>query len=155
STNAGRRARLKDFGADLAIDTAEPNWSEKVLAATDKKGVDLIVDQVSASVANENMKAAAVLGRIVNVGRLGGQKGEFDFDLQALKVTDHTAAPSRPRSGEGVGEIAQARPAALGEHVEGGKPPLPIDKAFPLEQAAAALAHMRANQHFGKIVLTA
>src|SRR5262249_45093945 len=34
STNAGRRERLKDFGADLAIDTTEPNWSEKVLAAT-------------------------------------------------------------------------------------------------------------------------
>ena len=29
-----------------------------------------------------------------------------------------------------------------------------IDRTFPLEEAAAAQAHMRANQHFGKVVLT-
>jgi NADPH2:quinone reductase len=37
--------------------------------------------------------------------------------------------------------------------VEAGKLSLPIDKTFPLEQVADALAMMRANQHFGKIVL--
>ena len=101
STNAGRRARLKEFGADLAIDTTQPEWSEEVLAATDKKGVDLIVDQVSASVANQNLKAAAVLGRIVNVGRLGGFKGEFDFDLHAMKRIDYIGVTFRTRSPRG------------------------------------------------------
>jgi NADPH2:quinone reductase len=38
--------------------------------------------------------------------------------------------------------------------VESGKLALPVDKTFPLAEAPAALAHMRANQHFGKIVLT-
>jgi NADPH2:quinone reductase len=154
STNAGRRARLKEFGADLAVDTGEANWSEKVQAATDKKGVDLIIDQVSASVANENMKAASILGRIVNVGRLGGTKGEFDFDLHALKRIDYIGVTFRTRSVEEVREIARAMRADLWGHVESGKLALPIDKTFPLDQAAAALAHMRANQHFGKIVLT-
>jgi NADPH:quinone reductase len=153
STKAGRRERLKDFGADLAVDTTEPNWSDKVLAATDKKGIDLTVDQVSASVANENMKAAAVLGRIVNVGRLGGFKGEFDFDLHALKRIDYIGVTFRTRSVEEVREIVRAMRADLGGDVESGKLALPIDRTFPLDQAAAALAHMRANQHFGKIVL--
>jgi NADPH2:quinone reductase len=153
STNAGRRARLAEFGADLAVDTGEPNWSEKVLAATDKKGVDLIVDQVSASVANENMKAACVLGRIVNVGRLGGFKGEFDFDLHALKRIDYIGVTFRTRSVEEVREIVRAMRADLWGDVESGKLALPIDKTFPLDQAAAALAHMRENRHFGKIVL--
>ena len=31
---------------------------------------------------------------------------------------------------------------------------MPIDRTFPLEEAVAAQAHMRANAHFGKIVLT-
>ena len=153
STNDARRARLKEFGADLAVDTTEPNWSEKVLAATDGKGVDLIVDQVSASVANENMKAAAVLGRIVNVGRLGGFKGEFDFDLHALKRIDYIGVTFRTRSVEEVREIVRAMRADLWGDIEGGKLKLPIDRTFPLDQAAAALAHMRANKHFGKIVL--
>ena len=154
STNEGRRERLKEYGADLAVDTTEPNWSAKVLAATDGRGVDLIVDQVSASVANENMKAAAVLGRIVNVGRLGGFKGEFDFDLHALKRIDYIGVTFRTRSVEEVREIVQAMRADLWAHVENGGLSLPIDKTFPLDEAAAALEHMRANRHFGKIVLT-
>ena len=153
STNAARRERLKEFGADLAIDTTQPAWSEKVLAATEGKGVDLIVDQVSASVANENMKATAVLGRIVNVGRLGGFKGEFDFDLHALKRIDYIGVTFRTRSVEEVREIVRRMRADLWGDIESGRLKLPIDKTFPLDQAAAALAHMRANNHFGKIVL--
>jgi NADPH:quinone reductase-like Zn-dependent oxidoreductase len=153
STNAGRRQRLKEFGADIAIDTTQPDWSQEVLAATDKKGVDLIVDQVSASVANQNMKAAAVLGRIVNVGRLGGFKGEFDFDLHAMKRIDYIGVTFRTRSADEVREIVRAMRADLWPHVESGKLKLPIDRTFPLDQAAAALVHMRANAHFGKIVL--
>jgi NADPH:quinone reductase len=153
STNAARRERLKEFGADLAVDTTEKNWSATVLEATDKKGVDLIVDQVSASVANENMKAAAILGRIVNVGRLGGFKGEFDFDLHALKRIDYIGVTFRTRSVEEVREIVRRMRADLWGDVEAGKLALPIDRSFPLDQAAAALARMRANEHFGKIVL--
>src|SRR5215472_6667243 len=52
STNAGRRARLKDYGCDVAIDTSDPKWPEDVKKATGGKGVNLIVDMVSAPVAN-------------------------------------------------------------------------------------------------------
>ena len=155
STNGKRRERLKEFGADLAIDTTQKDWADEVLKATDKKGVDLIVDQVSASVANQNLKAAAVLGRIVNVGRLGGFKGEFDFDLHAMKRIDYIGVTFRTRSLEEVRAIVRVMRADLWPHVESGKLKLPIDRTFPLDQAAAALAHMRANAHFGKIVLVA
>jgi NADPH:quinone reductase len=154
STNPARRARLTEFGADLAIDTKDPAWPEAVTQATGGKGVDLIVDQVSASVANQNLKAAAILGRIVNVGRLGGTKGEFDFDLHALRRIDYIGVTFRTRSLEEVREIVRRMRADLWSAVEAGKLALPIDRSFPLEEAAAAQAHMRANAHFGKIVLT-
>jgi NADPH2:quinone reductase len=154
STNAGRRQKLAEFGADLAVDTTQPAWADEVLKATDGKGVDLIVDQVSASVANENLRAAAVLGRIVNVGRLGGFRGEFDFDLHAMKRIDYIGVTFRTRSLAEVRAIVRAMRADLWGDVESGKLRLPIDRAFPLNQAPAALAHMRANAHFGKIVLT-
>jgi NADPH2:quinone reductase len=154
STNAGRRARLAEFGADLAIDTTESGWSRHVLDATGGKGVNLIVDQISASVADENMKAAAVLGRIVNVGRLGGFKGTFDFDLHALKRIDYIGVTFRTRSADEVREIVRRMREDLWPHVESGRLALPIDRTYPLEQAAAALAHMKANAHFGKIALT-
>ena len=154
STNAERRAKLKEFGADLAIDTKAAGWVDEVLEATGGKGVDLIVDQVSASVANDNMKAAAVRGRIVNVGRLGGFKGEFDFDLHALKRIDYIGVTFRTRSVEEVREINRRMRQDLWSAVEAGTLALPIDRTFTLDQAGAALAHMKANQHFGKIVLT-
>ncbi|MBV8654068.1 MAG: zinc-binding dehydrogenase [Alphaproteobacteria bacterium] len=153
STKAGRRARLKEFGADLAIDPGEPGWPDQVIEATGGKGVDLIIDQVSASVANQNMAAAAVLGRIVNVGRLGGSKGEFDFDLHARKRIAYIGVTFRTRSLEEVREITRKMRADLGALIEAGALHLPIDRVFPLDEAAAAQAHMRANAHFGKIVL--
>src|SRR5579864_7702840 len=47
STNPERRARLKEFGADLAVDSSDPAWVDQVLKATSGEGVDLIVDQIS------------------------------------------------------------------------------------------------------------
>jgi NADPH2:quinone reductase len=154
STNAARRARLKEYGCDLPIDTSDPRWPEEVKKATGGKGVDVIVDMVSAPVANQNLEAACVLGRIVNVGRLGGQKGEFNFDLHALKRIDYIGVTFRTRSPEEVREIVKQMRADLWPAVEAGKLSLPIDKTFPLEKVAEALAMMKANQHFGKIVLT-
>lgn len=154
STNAARRARLAEYGADLAIDTGEPDWPDKVLAATGGKGVELIVDQVSASVANGNLKAAAVLGRIVNVGRLGGTRGEFNFDLHAMKRINYIGVTFRTRSTAEVTAIVERMRADLWDAVTARKLTLPLDRSFTLDEAPAALSHMDANQHFGKIVLT-
>lgn len=153
STNAARRARLAEFGCDLAIDTTDAAWPDQVSAATGGKGIDLTVDQISNGVMNGNMKAAAVLGRIVNVGRLGGFSGDFDFDLHAAKRIDYIGVTFRTRSVEEVREIVRLWREDLSPAVEAGTLRLPVDRTFPLDQAAAALAHMKANQHFGKIVL--
>lgn len=154
STNASRRDKLAEFGADLAVDTSDPNWADVVTKATDGRGVNLIIDQVSAGVMDANMKAAAILGRIVNVGRLGGFRGTFDFDLHAMKRIDYIGVTFRTRSLEEVRDINRRMRADLWDAIEAGKLALPIDRTFPLDDAAAALAHMKANAHFGKIVLT-
>jgi NADPH2:quinone reductase len=155
STNAERRAKLKDYGCDIAIDTGDTAWPDRVLEATGGKGVELIVDQVSASVANGNLRACAILGRIVNVGRLGGSRGEFDYDLHAMRRISYIGVTFRTRSLEEVREINRRMRADLWAAVEAGRLRLPLDRTFPLDEAVAALAHMKANQHFGKIVLLA
>ena len=120
STNAKRRAGLKDYGCDVAIDTSKPDWPEDVKKATGGKGVNLIVDMVSAPVAIGNLEAAALLGRIVNVGRLGGTKGEFNFDMHALKRIDYIGVTFRTRTPEEVREIVKAMRADLWPAVEAG-----------------------------------
>ncbi len=153
STNPDRRARLKDFGADVAVDTSDPNWPDLVLNATDGRGVDLVIDQVSGAIFNATMKATAILGRIVNVGRLGGGKAEFDFDLHASRRISYIGVTHRTRSVDELREETRAMWADLADVVKAKKLSLPVEKIFPLEQAKAAQEFMRANQHFGKILL--
>ena len=153
STNPERRARLAEFGATHALDTSDPAWVEQAREATGGTGVNVIVDQVSGAMANANMQAAAVLGRIVNVGRLGGAKAEFDFDLHALKRISYIGVTFRTRSIAEVREINRRMRADLEEAAAAGELRLPLDSSFALDAAADAVAHMRANRHFGKIVL--
>jgi NADPH2:quinone reductase len=80
STSAERRARLAGFGATHAVDTSDPAWVDEVLEATGGRGVDAVVDMVSGPLVSQTLRATAILGRIVNVGRLGGMAAEFDFD---------------------------------------------------------------------------
>src|SRR5215217_1918577 len=150
STNPVRRARLKEFGCDLAIDTTDPKWPEEVKKAAGGNGVDLIVDMVSGPTVNGSLEAAKILGRIVNVGRLGGAKGEFNFDLHASKRVDYIGVTNRTRTQAELNEVTRLMRADLWPAVEAGKLSLPIDKTFPLDKVADALAMMRANQHFGK-----
>ena len=153
STNDARRARLKEFGADLAVSTKDADWPKQVLDATGGKGVNLTVDMVSGPQVNQIMKATAVLGRIVNVGRLGGVKAEFDFDLHAMKRIDYIGVTFRTRTIEEVREILIKMRADLWDDVKAGRIKVPIDKTYPLAEAKAGHEHMRANQHFGKILL--
>jgi NADPH2:quinone reductase len=153
STNDARRARLREFGADLVIDSRKANWSEDVLKATDGKGVEVVIDMISGPVMNENMKATAVLGRIINVGRLGGGHTEFDCNLHANKRIAYIGVTHRTRSMDELrAEVSKMR-ADLWDAVSEGKLSLPIDRVFKLDDTEAAQAHMRTNAHFGKIVM--
>ncbi|WP_325342282.1 quinone oxidoreductase family protein [Xylophilus sp.] len=62
SSGRKRRGRLKEVGADLAVDSNASEWADQVLHATGGRGVDLVVDQISGKVANQNLRAAKVKG---------------------------------------------------------------------------------------------
>jgi len=154
STNPQRRAQLKEFGCDVALDPRDSYWPQEVKRVTGDKGVNLIVDLVSGDLVNQSLEAAALLGRIVNVGRLGGMKGEFDFDKHALKRIDYIGVTFRTRTIDEVREINRRMRADLWPAIEAGKLALPIYKTYKLAAITDALAMMRANQHFGKIVIS-
>jgi NADPH2:quinone reductase len=154
STDAMRRGRLKEFGADLAVDSSDPAWVDQVLKATDGEGVDLIVDQVSGKVASQNLAATKVKGRIVNVGRLGGTRGEFNFDLHAARRISYIGVTFRTRSIEEIREIFDEVRKDIWPAVESRKLQLPIDKVYPFAEIGKAFEHMEANKHLGKIVVT-
>lgn len=154
STNTERRGRLAEFGAHRAVDSSDPHWPEQVREATGGKGVDVIIDQLSGPAMNGNLQAAAVLGRIVNVGRLAGMRGEIDFDLHAFKRVRYEGVTFRTRSPAEVREIVRLMRADLWPALASGALALPIAARFPLARIAEAFELMAANRHFGKIVVT-
>ncbi len=153
STQAFKRDRLAHYGATMAVDNKDPAWVEQVLKATQGRGVDLIIDQLSGRVANQNLAATAVLGRIVNVGRLAGTKDEFDFDLHAMRRIKYIGVTFRTRSKDEVAAITTAMMEDLWPAISQEGFELPIDKVFGFDEVANAYAHMKSNQHFGKIVV--
>ncbi|HEY0438126.1 MAG TPA: zinc-binding dehydrogenase, partial [Phenylobacterium sp.] len=153
STDAERRGRLADFGSDVSLDSSDPRWVDEVLEQTNGAGVDLIVDQVSGNLVNANMRATRVEGRIVNVGRLGGTRSEFNADLHALRRIHYVGVTFRTRTLEEIGEINRKAVEDLWPALTAGRLTLPIDEVFPFAQVEAAMGKMQRNQHFGKIVL--
>jgi NADPH:quinone reductase len=154
STNSERRARLKEFGADLAVDSSDAGWVDQVLQATSGEGVDLIVDQVSGKVASQNLKATRIKGRIVNVGRLGGTHADFNFDLHAARRIAYIGVTFRTRTTEEIRAIFDEVRKDIWPAVESRRLQLPIDKVFAFDDIGKAFGRMEANQHLGKIVVT-
>jgi NADPH2:quinone reductase len=71
---------------------------KRVTEATAGRGADLVVDMIGGPVIDQNMQAAAVKGRIIDVGRMGGLKGEIDLDLHSLKRISFIGVTFRTRS---------------------------------------------------------
>lgn len=154
STKADRRERLADFGADVALDSRDPGWVGQVLERTQNRGVDLLIDFLAGPHINDSMRATAVGGRIVNVGRMAGESGQFDFDLHSMRRIQYLGTTFRTRTPAEVGVIGEQIKAELWPSLLAGKLALPIDVRMPLQQVAEACELMRRNEHFGKIVLT-
>jgi len=153
STDATRRGRLKEFGADLAVDSSDPGWVDQVLKATEGEGVDLIVDQVSGKVASQNLAATKVKGRIVNVGRLSGTHADFNFDLHAARRINYIGVTFRTRTIEEIRDIFNEVRKDIWGAVESRKLQLPIDKVYAFDDIGKAFEQMEANKHLGKIVV--
>jgi NADPH2:quinone reductase len=153
STDPERRSKLSNYGADLAIDTTDPAWVDAVVDYTMGQGVELIVDQVSGGLVNGNLRAARIKGRIVNVGRLGGTRTEFDADLHALRRITYIGVTFRTRTLDEVAEINRRAVADLWAPLSAGQLKLPVDSVFAFADVDQALGRMARNQHFGKIVL--
>ena len=153
STTPERVARLGDYGADLALNSRDPAWVQAVLDETDGAGVDLVIDQVSGELLNQTLRATRVLGRIVNVGRLGGNMAPFDAETLAMRRISLIGVTFRTRTRAELVEINTAMLSDLGEGIAAGAFHVPVAGTFPFGDLAGAIDLMASNAHFGKITL--
>lgn len=144
---------LRARGLDLALRSTSPDLAAQVREATGGRGADVIVDMIGRGVLDANVAAAAILGRIVSVGRLGGFTDQIDLDQLALKRLSLVGVTFRTRSVQEKQALLQRFRADLFPHFESGRLAPAIDSVFPLGAALSAQAHMAGNAHFGKILL--
>ena len=70
------------------------------MAATGKRGVDLIIDMVGGPAFEANMKSLAVKGRLVQIARLGGTTAQIDLALLWLRRLKLIGVTFRTRTEE-------------------------------------------------------
>ena len=153
STNQNKLSKLSSYGADILIDTSKENWLDKVLEVTEGKGVDVLIDMLSGDFVNKNMEATKINGHLINIGRLAGMNGNFNYDLHAKRRLHYVGTTGRTRSVEENLDVARVANKDLWDHVIDGKIRHVIFKTFRLNEASDALNIMNENRHFGKLVL--
>lgn len=142
------------LGATRAIDYKREDFVEVVKAATQNRGVDLILDMVCGPYVPRNLACLAVEGRVVVIALLGGAKAEVNFGSLMMKRQTITGSTLRARSVEQKALIAGPLEREVWPLLEKGALKPVIYKTFPLKAAEAAHRLMESSEHIGKIVLT-
>lgn len=155
-TTAGSDAKCeaaKTIGAAHAFNYRTTDWAAAVMAATDGRGVDVVLDMVGGDYIPRNLGLLATDGRLVQIAFLKQPKAEIDFSVMMRKRAWITGSTLRPRTPVEKGAIA----AELKRHVwpllEAGTVKPIVYKVFPLAQASEAHRLMEAGTHIGKLVL--
>src|SRR5438105_12382939 len=142
------------LGAERAFNYKTQDWVAEVRAATDGKGVDVILDMVGGDYVPRELKCLAEEGRLVFIAYLRGPRTELDVDaVMRLRLTI-TGSTLRPRSAEFKAHLARHLREKIWPLVEAGRIKPQIYRTFPLAEAAEAHRLMESSQHIGKIVLT-
>lgn len=145
---------LKPLGLDFGLVTRAPDFSQAVMAITQQRGADLIVNTVGGSVLMENLRAASFEARLAVVGYVDGVvRTELDLEMLHAKRLRLYGVSNKLRS---QAQRAAAVPAFMRDVLpalsEGRMAPQ-IDRVFALNDLPEAKAHMEAARHVGKIVL--
>jgi NADPH:quinone reductase-like Zn-dependent oxidoreductase len=144
AANAEKATRARDLGADWTVDrSAESNWSKAVYAATGKRGVDVVVDNVGATTWASSLRCLARGGRLLTVGGTTGYEAVTPVNLLFGK---HLSIIGSTMGTQADFEAVMAQGWA-------GKIKPVVDSIFPLAEYPAALARLMAGEGFGKILV--
>lgn len=136
-------AGAEALGADVLINRNKENWGKVVFKATNRRGVDMVIDNVGAATYHASLRALAKGGRLLTVGNTSGPKFEFDNRLMFGK---HLS-------------LIGSTMGSHGDFVEvmrlifSGRLQPVIDTLYPLAEGLTALQRMQAGEFSGKLVL--
>ncbi len=139
-----KMARATELGADVVLNYREdPDWHRTVYALTERRGVNVVVDNVGQATLNKSIRALARGGRVVIVGNTSGPKVEIDlrfiFSKQISLVGSTMGSPQDFRD--------------VMDLVWVGKIQAPVDSVLPLSSGREGHALLERGEKFGKVVL--
>jgi NADPH:quinone reductase-like Zn-dependent oxidoreductase len=139
-----KEERAKALGADMVVNYKDdPDWHKTFYKATDKHGMDVVVDHIGEQTWAKSVRALAKGGRLVTCGGTTGPQTTQDVRLlfwRQLSILGSTMAHDR--------EYREVMSLVFDGHLEP-----PIDEAFPLEGLADAHRRMERHEQFGKIMI--
>ncbi len=142
-SDAKKLEMAESIGADILIDRSkEEDWSKAVFLATNKRGVDVVVDNVGATFM-QSLRTLRKGGRLLTVGNSAGPKVEIDNRYMFAK---HLSI-----IGSTMSTLEDFREVMV--LIAAGKLKPILDKTYPLKDAALAQERLWKNENFGKITL--
>jgi NADPH2:quinone reductase len=155
SRSAEKLERLKAHGLDVAVKTGVDGMGEALATAAGPAGIDMVVDNIGADALAPCLDALNVGGRFVTIGRMSGvHLGEMNIDRLAEKRLHLYGVSNRLRNAAQRAESAKRFMADLVPALSDGRIRPIIDRSFPLDEISAAQAHVEADRHVGKVVIT-
>lgn len=136
-------AQAHALGADILINRNNENWGKAVFKASDRRGVDIVVDNVGAATYAGSLRALKKGGRLVTVGNTSGPVFEFDNRLMFAKHLEII--------GSTMGSHADF--IEVMELLFAGRLQPVIDTVYPLADGLTALQRMQAGAVTGKLVV--
>ncbi|RMH75662.1 MAG: NAD(P)H-quinone oxidoreductase [Calditrichaeota bacterium] len=151
-------ARKLDFclhlGAKVGINYSDGEFAAGVLEATEKQGVNLLLDCIGAPIWEQNLRCLALDGRMVILAVMGGRKiPHFDLAPILLRRLQIMGTTLRNRSQAYKIELTREFVKHILPLIEEGRVKPIIDSVFPWEQVQEAHRRMEQKLNVGKIVL--
>ncbi|MGD2108700.1 MAG: zinc-binding dehydrogenase [Phycisphaerae bacterium] len=130
-------------GADLVINYNKQCFAEKVLEWTDGAGADVVIDNIGASIFEDNLRALRLAGIFVNFGLVGGMKATLN--IRDLFFRQHQLR------GSFMGSMDEFKRGLnwLGE----GSVKAFIDRRYSIADVAEAHRYIESRAVRGKVVL--
>jgi len=154
SRNSDKLERCGTLGLDVGVAVGKPpEFADRVMAATDARGANVILDLVGAPYFEENMTSLAINGRLMLVGLTGGKTAEFNLGTALQKRAHIIGTTLRARTTAEKAKAVKLFEDEVVPLIAAGKIEANLDKTFALDDIRAAHEYMESNQSFGKIVI--
>jgi len=151
--SAEKCAACEALGAERAINYRTEDFVAAVKAATDDRGVDVVLDMVGGDYMQRNIDALALDGRLVQIAQLAGARSTISTMPILQRRLTITGSTLRPRPVEEKGRIARQVHEHVWPLLESGQVRVLVHATFPLARAADAHRLMESSTHIGKLML--